>query len=112
MKQTPRPGGLRLTKSLGQNFLHDANQLRRIVAAAELSRAIRCWNRPGLGPLTELLLDHTGEVLAMKRMPGWRVARKFNWASLSPASPPEEERERAGASAPRQDRGRGLHLAS
>src|SRR6187401_1469334 len=28
--------GILLTKSLGQNFLHDANQLRRIVAAAEL----------------------------------------------------------------------------
>lgn len=30
--------GLQLTKSLGQNFLHDANQLRRIIAAAELSK--------------------------------------------------------------------------
>src|SRR2546430_5497208 len=39
MKQLLAQGGLRLTKSLGQNFLHDANQLRRIVAAAELSRA-------------------------------------------------------------------------
>ena len=31
--------GIRLTKSLGQNFLHDANQLRRIVQAAALSPA-------------------------------------------------------------------------
>ena len=30
-------GDIRLTKSLGQNFLHDANQLRRIVTAAELA---------------------------------------------------------------------------
>ena len=30
---------IQLTKSLGQNFLHDQNQLRRIVAAAELTRA-------------------------------------------------------------------------
>ena len=28
---------IRLTKSLGQNFLHDGNQLRRIVAAGELT---------------------------------------------------------------------------
>ena len=27
---------LQLTRSLGQNFLHDGNQLQRIVAAAEI----------------------------------------------------------------------------
>ena len=36
MKQILDSGDIRLTKSLGQNFLHDGNQLRRIVAAAEL----------------------------------------------------------------------------
>ena len=29
--------GIQLTKSLGQNFLHDANQLEKIAAAAELT---------------------------------------------------------------------------
>jgi len=29
---------IQLTKSLGQNFLHDGNQLRRIVKAAELKK--------------------------------------------------------------------------
>src|SRR5206468_3972403 len=35
MKQILAQGNIQLTKSLGQNFLHDANQLGRIVAAAE-----------------------------------------------------------------------------
>jgi 16S rRNA (adenine1518-N6/adenine1519-N6)-dimethyltransferase len=28
--------GIQLTKSLGQNFLHDGNQLRRIATAADI----------------------------------------------------------------------------
>jgi len=54
MRRVLAARGIRLTKSLGQNFLHDANQLRRIVAAAELTRADRVLEiGPGLGPLTE-----------------------------------------------------------
>jgi 16S rRNA (adenine1518-N6/adenine1519-N6)-dimethyltransferase len=68
MKQLLARGSLRLTKSLGQNFLHDANQLRRIVTAAELSRAAKVLEiGPGLGPLTELLLAQAGEVLAIEK---------------------------------------------
>jgi len=60
--------GIRLTKSLGQNFLHDANQLRRIVAHAELTAADRVLEiGPGLGPLTELLLARAGQVLAIEK---------------------------------------------
>ncbi|MGD0744765.1 MAG: 16S rRNA (adenine(1518)-N(6)/adenine(1519)-N(6))-dimethyltransferase RsmA [Verrucomicrobiota bacterium] len=60
--------GIQLTKSLGQNFLHDANQLRRIVRAAELSKADKVLEiGPGLGPLTELLLQNAGEVLAIEK---------------------------------------------
>jgi 16S rRNA (adenine1518-N6/adenine1519-N6)-dimethyltransferase len=60
--------GLRLTKSLGQNFLHDGNQLRRISAAAELKPTDRVLEiGPGLGPLTELLLAEAGEVLAIEK---------------------------------------------
>lgn len=60
--------GIRLTKSLGQNFLHDANQLRRIVAAAELSPADRVLEiGPGLGPLTEQLVARAGMVLAIEK---------------------------------------------
>jgi len=41
---------IQLTKSLGQNFLHDANQLRRMVTAAELKKTDRVLEvGPGLG---------------------------------------------------------------
>lgn len=59
--------GIQLTKSLGQNFLHDAHQLERIVAAGELTQADKVLEiGPGLGPLTELLLKQAGEVLAIE----------------------------------------------
>jgi len=58
---------IQLTKSLGQNFLHDANQLERIAAAAELTSTDKVLEiGPGLGPLTELLLKKAGEVLAIE----------------------------------------------
>jgi 16S rRNA (adenine1518-N6/adenine1519-N6)-dimethyltransferase len=60
--------GIQLTRSLGQSFLHDANQLRRIAEAAELSAQDRVLEiGPGLGPLTELLLAQAGEVLAIEK---------------------------------------------
>jgi len=59
--------GIRLTKSLGQNFLHDDNQLRRIVAAAGLKPGDRVLEiGPGLGPLTERLLKEAGQVTAVE----------------------------------------------
>jgi 16S rRNA (adenine1518-N6/adenine1519-N6)-dimethyltransferase len=58
---------IQLTKSLGQNFLHDANQLERIAATAELTAADKVLEiGPGLGPLTELLLKKAGQVLAVE----------------------------------------------
>jgi 16S rRNA (adenine1518-N6/adenine1519-N6)-dimethyltransferase len=58
---------IRLTKSLGQNFLHDGNQLRRIVDAADILPTEKILEiGPGLGPLTELLLAKAGEVLAIE----------------------------------------------
>lgn len=60
--------GIQLTKSLGQNFLHDQNQLHRIVAAAELtSRDSVLEVGPGLGPLTALLLAQAARVLAIEK---------------------------------------------
>ena len=68
MKQLLIERDLRLTKSLGQNFLHDANQLRRIAEAAELSPADKVLEiGPGLGPLTELLVAQSGEVFAIEK---------------------------------------------
>ncbi len=60
--------GIRLTRSLGQTFLHDSNQLRRIVVAAGLTRSDRVLEiGPGLGPLTEGLLREAGEVFAIEK---------------------------------------------
>jgi len=68
MKQILAGGNIRLSKSLGQNFLHDGNQLRRIVAAAELKASDRVLEiGPGIGPLTELLLALAGNVLAVEK---------------------------------------------
>jgi len=59
---------IQITKSLGQNFLHDQNQLRRITAAADLSARDNVLEiGPGLGPLTELLLASSGRVLAIEK---------------------------------------------
>lgn len=68
MRDILKERDLQLTKSLGQNFLHDGNQLRRIVAAAELSAADKVLEiGPGLGPLTELLLASGAHVLAIEK---------------------------------------------
>jgi 16S rRNA (adenine1518-N6/adenine1519-N6)-dimethyltransferase len=68
MRELLATRGIQLTKSLGQNFLHDGNQLRRIIAAAELKKTDKVLEiGPGLGPLTELLLENTGEVLAIEK---------------------------------------------
>jgi len=59
---------IRLTKSLGQNFLHDAHQLERIVRAAAVRPVDQVLEiGPGLGPLTELLLARAGHVLAVEK---------------------------------------------
>jgi 16S rRNA (adenine1518-N6/adenine1519-N6)-dimethyltransferase len=68
MKQLLAAEGIQLTKSLGQNFLHDGNQLRRIVAAADLCKADKILEiGPGLGPLTALLREKAGRVLAIEK---------------------------------------------
>ena len=68
MRELLATRGIQLTKSLGQNFLHDGNQLRHIVKAAELKKTDQVLEiGPGLGPLTELLLENAGEVLAIEK---------------------------------------------
>jgi len=67
MRELLTTRGIQLTKSLGQNFLHDANQLRRIVEVADLSKKDKVLEiGPGLGPLTELLLERASELLAIE----------------------------------------------
>jgi 16S rRNA (adenine1518-N6/adenine1519-N6)-dimethyltransferase len=59
---------LQLSKSLGQNFLHDQNQVRRIVAAAQAGPEDKILEiGPGLGPLTESLLQRGCQVLAIEK---------------------------------------------
>lgn len=59
--------GIRPTKSLGQNFVHDANTVRRIVRTAELAAAERVLEiGPGLGSLTLALLAAGASVTAVE----------------------------------------------
>ncbi len=59
--------GLRPSKRLGQNFVHDANTVRRIVATADLAAAdVVLEVGPGLGSLTLGLLDAVDRVLAVE----------------------------------------------
>jgi len=68
IKQILAARDLKLTKSLGQNFLHDQNQVRRIIAAAELTATDNVLEiGPGLGPLTEHLVEKSGKVLAIEK---------------------------------------------
>lgn len=68
MREVLSREGIQLTKSLGQNFLHDTNQLRKIVDAAELTKRDKVLEiGPGLGPLTELLVARAGEVLGIEK---------------------------------------------
>ncbi|WP_280248031.1 16S rRNA (adenine(1518)-N(6)/adenine(1519)-N(6))-dimethyltransferase RsmA [Nocardia abscessus] len=59
--------GVRPTKQLGQNFVHDANTVRRIVAAAGVRRGdVVLEVGPGLGSLTLALLDVVDSVVAVE----------------------------------------------
>lgn len=67
MRQMLSERGIQLTKSLGQNFLHEEKVVAKIAAAGELTRADKVLEiGPGLGPLTELLLEQAGHVLAIE----------------------------------------------
>ena len=68
MREILSARGIQLTKSLGQNFLHDANQLGRIVALGELSATDKVLEiGPGLGPLTEPLLASGAKLFAIEK---------------------------------------------
>jgi len=94
MREVLAARGIQLTKSLGQNFLHDGNQLRRIVEAAELTKADKVLEiGPGLGPLTELLAQRAGEVLAIEKDARLIEFLRQRFKPLTPSlSPLDEER--------------------
>ena len=67
IKQILRERNIRLTRSLGQNFLHDQNQIKRIADAAEIQPGEKVLEiGPGLGPLTRELLARKAQVKALE----------------------------------------------
>ncbi|MBH0776102.1 16S rRNA (adenine(1518)-N(6)/adenine(1519)-N(6))-dimethyltransferase RsmA [Nocardia bovistercoris] len=77
--------GIRPTKQLGQNFVHDANTVRRIVAAAGVGGADTVLEvGPGLGSLTLALLDVVDSVVAVEIDP---LLARFLPATVSDRAP-------------------------
>lgn len=67
IRQLAEQLGLRPTKQRGQNFVHDANTVRRTVAAAGIGPDdVVLEIGPGLGSLTLGLLDAAGSVIAIE----------------------------------------------
>ncbi len=67
---------VRPTKTLGQNFVHDANTVRRIVATSGVTAEdVVLEVGPGLGSLTLGLLDVAGAVIAVEIDP--KLARQL-----------------------------------
>jgi len=67
IRELAAQAGVRPTKTLGQNFVVDANTVRRIVRTAELGPAEKVLEvGPGLGSLTLALLDAVDTVVAVE----------------------------------------------
>ena len=78
--------GLRPTKRLGQNFVHDANTVRRIVRAAELRPDdVVLEVGPGLGSLTLALLPEVAAVHAVEIDPVLAARLPATVADRAPA---------------------------
>ncbi len=72
--------GLRPNHSFGQNFLIDRHVLDFIVGAAELSPGDRVFEAgPGLGALTQELMDRCGHVLAVEKDEGLHAILAERW---------------------------------
>ena len=78
--------GLRPTKALGQNFVIDANTVRRIVRAAKVSADdVVLEVGPGLGSLTLGLLPPAGRVVAVEIDPVLAGALRDTVTARAPA---------------------------
>ena len=121
---------IRLTKSLGQNLLHDQNVLRRIVAAAELAPGDQVLEvGPGLGALTGHLLPAVDRLTAIEadRRLAERLREKYkaepklqlhhadalqflvklahaHFVDLAPSSFPVSQAQRCGGTSPHTHR--------
>jgi 16S rRNA (adenine1518-N6/adenine1519-N6)-dimethyltransferase len=81
--------GVRPTKKLGQNFVHDANTVRRIVRLAELAPDETVLEiGPGLGSLTLALLPAAAAVIAVEIDPVLAGALAETVAERVPALAP------------------------
>src|SRR4051812_29174695 len=77
--------GVRPTKALGQNFVHDPNTVRRIVRAADLDPAdVVVEVGPGLGSLTLALLPEVAAVHAVEIDPTLAAALPSTVAAHAP----------------------------
>jgi 16S rRNA (adenine1518-N6/adenine1519-N6)-dimethyltransferase len=86
IRELARELGLRPTKKLGQNFVHDPNTVRRIVAAAALAPAdVVLEVGPGLGSLTLGLLPVARHVHAVEVDPVLARALPATVAARAPA---------------------------
>ena len=78
--------GLRPTKKWGQNFVIDANTVRRIVRLADLGPSdVVVEIGPGLGSLTLALLPQVAAVVAVEVDPNLAAALPETVAALAPA---------------------------
>jgi 16S rRNA (adenine1518-N6/adenine1519-N6)-dimethyltransferase len=78
--------GVRPTKRWGQNFVIDANTVRRVVRLAEVgSQDVVVEIGPGLGSLTLALLPQVGRVVAVEVDPHLAKALPDTVAALAPA---------------------------
>ena len=78
---------LRPTKTLGQNFVHDANTVRRIVRAADLAPDEQVLEvGPGSVRSRLALLPEVAGVTAVEIDPGWPRGCPPRWPS-TPAPP-------------------------
>ena len=76
---------MRPTKQLGQNFVHDANTVRRIVAIAGVGRDDTVLEvGPGLGSLTLALLDVVDKVIAVEIDPNLAARLPVTVADRAP----------------------------
>jgi 16S rRNA (adenine1518-N6/adenine1519-N6)-dimethyltransferase len=78
--------GLRPTKQWGQNFVVDANTVKKIVRLAEVGpKDVVVEVGPGLGSLTLALLPEAGHVTAVEVDPALAAALPETVKSLAPA---------------------------
>ena len=78
--------GVRPTKQWGQNFVIDANTVRRVVRLADLGpQDVVVEVGPGLGSLTLALLPQVGRVVAVEVDPNLAAALPDTVAAFAPA---------------------------